>query len=416
MKNEILDESRLLDIIIENRVEKACKTFDSEARTRLEEIQKIHGYLMEIKAEDDRNQTGLSDAQMEAVLGRVKQEGTSTKAALSRRGVLRYLKGKPLSWAAAILILAVVGWVIVGPGFGRNVVYAAVFGGIDLYRDGSSIKQVSHELKIMPGDTLVSTSGGMIDIDHGILLKIGRKTRLACLQLAPPEITLDLKSGLLRYEPLPSGADLTLWIPTAKIIARDAVFTIQVLNRGDDQLVVDRGEVEIRVTKDKKDKVARVTPKTGAFSLARFCPAPSFKGEIDLEPCCKYKKSGRHNPTKRLPVQRDLAKALEMAKAESYPVMVSREDGPCLSACFKCCCCVDFHSKQRGLCGIVWLILDPTMHSDTLKRYNLENDPNSLVILDSGGTVIDRGKVQKTGKPFDTILNFINAGKKACRK
>ena len=166
MKNEILDDSGLLDIIIENRVEEAWKTMDSETRTRMEDIQRIHAFLMETKAEEDRNRSGLSEAQMEAVLGRVMREERTSRAPLFHKGVLRHLRGKSLSWAAAILVLAVVGWVIIAPGFGRNVVYAAVFGGIDLYREGTAIRPVSHELKIMPGDTLVSTSGGMIDIDH----------------------------------------------------------------------------------------------------------------------------------------------------------------------------------------------------------------------------------------------------------
>jgi hypothetical protein len=408
MNNETLDDSRLLDIIIENRVEETSETLDTETRARLEDIQTLHGYLMETKAEKDRNQTGLSEAQMEAVLDRVTKE----RSINSGGGVLRYLQRTPLSWAAAILFLVVVGWMLVGPGTGHKKVYAAVFGGIEIFRDGAILTPVSHEVKIQAGDVLVSTSGGIIDIDHGILLKVGSDTRLACMQLALPEITLDLEAGLLRYEPQPSRAYLTLTLPSAKVIARDSVFTLQFLGRGDDQIVVDRGEVEIHPDKGKID---RVTPKTGAFSLARFS---SFRGKIDLEPCCKHKKCGAkgRGHLKRLPVQNDPKKALEMARAENYPVLISREDGPCLSTCFKCCCCVNFHAKQRGLCGIVWLILDPAKHKDTLERYNLDKDPSSLVILDSSGTVIDRGKVQKTGKPFETLLNFINAGKKACRK
>ena len=139
MNNETLDDSRLLDIIIENRVEEASETLDSETRNRLKDLQAIHGYLMETKAEEDRNQTGLSEAQMEAVLDRITKERLSPKAGHSGGGVLRYLQRTPLSWAAAILILAVVGWMLVGPGTGHKKVYAAVFGGIKIFRDGATI-------------------------------------------------------------------------------------------------------------------------------------------------------------------------------------------------------------------------------------------------------------------------------------
>jgi len=416
IKNQ--DDSHLLDILLENREDEVIDDIDEETRTRLNELRKVLSTLREAA---NMNHTGLSKMQMDEVLARFKQQDRISGPEVSPRGRIRFLHKKPLSWVAAVLFLVVLGVSIFGPWTGPDEVYAGVFGGINLIRDGEQIQSDSHQLKILPGDTIVTTSGGMVDIRPGLFIRIGMDTKLVCLQIADPEIVLDLKSGLFRCESIPAHHELTLRVASAKITvndaARDSAFTLQFFGRGDDQLVVDHGSVEIRC----QGRVARITPESGAFSLARFDPTsyrsfPSFEGKIDLEPCCR--RAGEvHEHSRTFPVQTDPVSALKLAAKENVPILVSREDGPCLASCFTCCCFVKFNTKQQdSLCGLIWLILHPARHPDALNRYNLEDDQNSLVILDNEGTVLDRVRVMEHSKAYGTILDFINSGKKACRK
>lgn len=399
-----LDDSRLLDIVIEQREDEVREHLDPETRNRLDEIKRIHGYLAE--AASSEPEVGLSPAQMENVVRRVREAGKRPVPIVR----IRRMRWPHVAAAAAVIVLAVLGWSVLGPGPATDAVQASVFGGIELNRGGMVLKPQDHSLRIEPDDVIEAPGGGELNMGQGYLIEVGRDTKLACLQISDRNLVLELRSGQFRCEAIPAGVTLTLLTNGATVRTRDAVFGMQFMCRKDDQLIVDRGRVE--ATCPGKTTIT-VTPATGPFSLTEFCPCSCSKGgRTELEPCCKRGKRLAH--VKSFPIQSDPKRALRLAGSEGVPILVTRDDGPDISSCYRPCCFVDFNHNRRTLSGVIWLVVDPKRHADWLTDINLDRDANGAVLLDRRGDVIDRGHIESRDHAAGTILNMVRSGRKAC--
>jgi hypothetical protein len=399
-----LDDSRLLDIVIEQREEEVRAHLDAETRNRLDEIKRIHGYLAE--AASSEPEVGLSPVQMENVVRRVREAG---------KRPVPILRGRRMRWphvaaAAAVTVLALLGWSVFGPAPATDAVQASVFGGIELRRGGTVLKPQDHNLRIEAGDVIEAPDGAKLNMGLGYLIEVGRDTKLACLQISERNLVLELRSGQFRCEAIPARVTLTLLTHGSTIRARDAVFGMQFMCRNDDQLIVDRGRVE--ATCPGKTTLT-VTPATGPFSLTEFCPCSRSKGgRAQLEPCCKHGK--RLAQMRSFPIQATPKHALRMARDEGVPILVTRDDGPDISSCYRSCCFVGFNHNCRTLRGVVWLVVDPKRHADWLTTINLDRDANGVVVLNHRSEVIDRGHVESRDDAAGTILNLVRSGRKAC--
>jgi len=399
-----LDDSRLLDIVIEHREDEVREHLDPETRNRLDEIKRIHGYVAEAAASEP--EAGLSRAQMDNVVRRVREAGKRPVPIVR----LRRLRWPHIVAAAAVIVLAVLGWSVLGLDPATDAVYASVFGGIELKRGGMVLKPQDHGLRIEPGDVIEAPGGGELNMGKGYLIEVGRDTELACLQISDENLVLELRSGHFRCEAIPAGVTLTLLTSGSTIKTRDAVFGMQYMCRKDDQLIVDRGRVE--ATCPGKTTLT-VTPATGPFSLTEFCPCSRSKGgRGELEPCCKRGKRLAH--VKSFPIQADPEQALRLALSEVVPILVTRDDGPDIASCYRPCCFVDFNHNRRTLSGVVWLVVDPKRHAGWLTGINLDRDAAGVVLLNQRGEVIDRGHVESGDNAAGTILNMVRSGRKVC--
>ena len=410
MDSTPFDDSHLLDHILDGRESEATDSLEPEARKRFEELQRLHALLS--LADPLADVTGLSHAQRDAVVDRF-QVGQAHSRPQRNTPLIRLLpfRLRYVAAAAVVMLLTLLGWSVFGPSTTDNTVYANVFGGIELSRDGKAIQPVAHRLRLQSGDVVNAQGGGEINLGNGSLLRVSRDTRFACLQIADTDVVLDLQSGRFRCETLPAGVTLTLLMSGMSLRTRNGVFSVQYMNRPDDQLLVDQGEVEIRARDQSKVHIVR--RDSDRFSLTRFCPASQLPPEFNLQPCCKCRK--RPGAARCYPMQTDHDAALALARTARIPVLISREDGPRLTPCYNCCCFVDFNHKRHAMAGLVWLLLDPTRHAAELRRYNLDANPRAVVVLNSQGEVIDRGQVKKDGTMYGTVLNLIRAGKKACK-
>ena len=65
--------------------------------------------------------------------------------------------------------------------------------------------------------------------------------------------------------------------------------------------------------------------------------------------------------------------------------------------------------------GVVWLVLDPSKHGETLQQFNLQDDPNGVVILNRHGEVMDRGNIESDDGMYAAVLNLIRSGRAKCK-
>ncbi|MBN2490482.1 MAG: hypothetical protein JXQ29_06500 [Planctomycetes bacterium] len=394
-----LDDCALLDLVLAGEAEPARGALDPETKARLEEIRRVHAALKD--AAPGAISAGLSAAQIEAVV---------TRAGRARHRHTRVLlRPRRLAAAAVVVFLLALGWVFFVPGAAIRSVHAAVFGGIQITRQGCPIRPVDHALHIQLGDVLAAVEGGEIQLGERFLIKACPGTELTCVELATTAAVLELRSGRLRCKAVGSHTTLTVLAGGVAVKTRDAVFSMQFMDRPDDQLLVDSGEVEVRCRAKRSAVVRR---ESGRFSLNLFSACPEVLKQVNLEPCCQCKHRPAHVPG--YPTHTDPDRALALAAAEGVPVLITREDGPTVAPCFCCCCFVDFHARCGALEGAIWLVLHPERQREHVRRYGLDGDVRAAVVLNSRGGVVRRGRIEGAGCVHESIAGLIRAGREAC--